>query len=209
MEEMEPVTERMCKYQDCYWIIPCLFKYKEVVEKMETRPDDVFVCSFPKSGTTCDTGDHLANPDNFEHTTELRAIRRGRLGSNGWKYGVKGNARSTLHQPDSLPEGKQRGLDHEGHVRRIGRFLGRELTDEQVEGIVAHTTFDFMKKNDAVSYKRYTENADFTFINKGQCYVLGSVLRARGQCYVLDSYKRYTENTNTSFINKGQCYVLG
>ncbi|XP_014679401.1 PREDICTED: sulfotransferase 1C4-like [Priapulus caudatus] len=58
--------------------------------------------------------------------------------------------------------------DHEGHVRRIGRFLGRELTDEQVEGIVAHTTFDAMKKNDAVSYKRYTDNTSISFINKGQ-----------------------------------------
>jgi hypothetical protein len=38
--------------------------------------------------------------------------------------------------------------------RRVAKFLGKELSDEQVTGLAAHLDFDAMKNNAAVNKER-------------------------------------------------------
>jgi len=63
--------------------------------------------------------------------------------------------------------------DRAAAIRRIAAFLGRPLTDADVEGIVANTSFGAMKKNPSTNFKHWEENGfakeqEGTFMRKGK-----------------------------------------
>lgn len=64
--------------------------------------------------------------------------------------------------------------DLEGAVKKLSKFLGKPLSEEQIQTIVGHCSFDSMKKNVKVNHKwwddiRFTQNNDF--IRKGKFLV--------------------------------------
>ncbi|KAF2886583.1 hypothetical protein ILUMI_19590 [Ignelater luminosus] len=66
--------------------------------------------------------------------------------------------------------------DHPAVIRKVARFLGKELTDEQVGILVKHLSFESMKKNNAVNWEDYVQqlkknnvgNKDDSFIRIGK-----------------------------------------
>jgi len=59
-------------------------------------------------------------------------------------------------------------------VRKVAAFLGRSLTDADVDGIVRCTSFDIMKTNPSTNFHQWHENGfaaedeEGTFMRKGQ-----------------------------------------
>ena len=69
--------------------------------------------------------------------------------------------------------------DRVGTVRKIADFLGKVLTDEQVNKIVEHTSLESMKYNPAVNFAYFeqefdTDKTDGEFINSGKRIELGT-----------------------------------
>uniref|UniRef100_A0A7G3AYZ2 Putative sulfotransferase 1 family member d1 n=1 Tax=Lutzomyia longipalpis TaxID=7200 RepID=A0A7G3AYZ2_LUTLO len=71
--------------------------------------------------------------------------------------------------------------DHPNVIRRVADFLGKSLTDEQVETLADHLTFDKMSKNESVNFeeerktfdkmfnmKHDQKDNDYNFIRKGK-----------------------------------------
>ena len=64
--------------------------------------------------------------------------------------------------------------DHEGGVRRIAEYLGKELTDDQVLSIVEHTGFSAMKGRKGIKQGGHGDDKvapkedDNAFLRKGQ-----------------------------------------
>ncbi|KAF2898588.1 hypothetical protein ILUMI_07589 [Ignelater luminosus] len=66
--------------------------------------------------------------------------------------------------------------DHPAVIRKVAKFLEKELTDEQVEILAKHLSFESMKKNDSVNMGAYVEhlkkknlsNEDGAFIRTGK-----------------------------------------
>ncbi|XP_059622330.1 luciferin sulfotransferase-like [Phlebotomus argentipes] len=68
--------------------------------------------------------------------------------------------------------------DHPSVIRKTAEFLGKSFTDEQIETLAEHLSFDKMIKNDAVNYRKEVnqyhqicntkKDDDFNFIRKGQ-----------------------------------------
>lgn len=66
--------------------------------------------------------------------------------------------------------------DHPSVIRKVAKFLGKELTEEHVEILVKHLSFDSMKKNDSVNMDYYVSklkenhlaNEDGSFIRTGK-----------------------------------------
>ena len=61
-------------------------------------------------------------------------------------------------------------------VRTIAKFLGKDVTDEDVAKICEHCSLKNMKANDKVNmsywrdYKKVNDNSGGGFINKGDVY---------------------------------------
>ena len=61
-------------------------------------------------------------------------------------------------------------IDPAAQIRKVAMFCGKDLTSEQVEAIVKCTSFDAMKKNNAVNYSNsrvVMGNKKFSFMRKG------------------------------------------
>ena len=62
--------------------------------------------------------------------------------------------------------------DKRGTIKKIAEFLGRPLTEEDIDRIVEHTSLQYMKTNDKVNLSyiekyRDTDKSEGAFINKG------------------------------------------
>ena len=62
--------------------------------------------------------------------------------------------------------------DKRGTIEKIAEFLGKSLTDEDVDRIIEHTSLQYMKNNDKVNMSyiekyRETDKTEGAFINKG------------------------------------------
>ncbi len=60
--------------------------------------------------------------------------------------------------------------DLEGSVRKMAKFLQKDLNDEQVAKLVKHLSFDEMKNNKTVNFESVVTDfsADGKFMRKGQ-----------------------------------------
>ena len=63
------------------------------------------------------------------------------------------------------------GKDFRGTVRRIGKYLGKELTEERLDQLEKWCSFETMKANPKVNYNWFKEwgftNQSFAFLRKG------------------------------------------
>ena len=62
--------------------------------------------------------------------------------------------------------------DRRGTIQKIADFLGKSLTDEDIDKILEHTSIENMRKNGAVNMSyiekhRDTDSSEGGFINKG------------------------------------------
>ena len=58
--------------------------------------------------------------------------------------------------------------DQASAVRKVARFLGKELNDEQVRMLVEHLNFENMKINSAVNKEEFSKAGRGSFMRKGQ-----------------------------------------
>ena len=63
--------------------------------------------------------------------------------------------------------------DRRGTITKIADFLGRNLTDEEIDKVMEHTSIENMKKNNAVNLSthekiRKTDKSEGAFINTGK-----------------------------------------
>ena len=63
--------------------------------------------------------------------------------------------------------------DRKGTIKKIADFLGKDLSDDQLEKIVEYTSLENMKKNNSVNFLYFenlypTDKSDGAFINKGK-----------------------------------------
>ena len=66
--------------------------------------------------------------------------------------------------------------DKRGTIKTIAEFLGRSLTEYDVDRIVEHTSLQYMKTNDKVNLSyiekyRETDKSEGAFINKGNGFL--------------------------------------
>ena len=63
-------------------------------------------------------------------------------------------------------------LDLAGNLRRVAKFLGKEITDEQVKILVDHLSFKKMKDNKSVNHEEYKDGKvmkkEGSFLRKGE-----------------------------------------
>ena len=63
-------------------------------------------------------------------------------------------------------------VDLAGNVRRVAKFLGKEITDEQVKILADHLSFKKMKENKSVNHEAYQDGKimkkEGSFIRKGE-----------------------------------------
>lgn len=81
------------------------------------------------------------------------------------------NRRNDGHVLFLTYEGLQK--DFKGEIRKIANFLGKPITDEQVDKIAAHCNFDSMSKNPMTNYSRSgavikVDTVDYGFMRKGK-----------------------------------------
>ena len=62
--------------------------------------------------------------------------------------------------------------DRRGTIKRIADFLGKSLTEDDIDRVMEHTSLENMKKNEAVNFKYQeklhgTDKTDGAFINTG------------------------------------------
>ena len=63
--------------------------------------------------------------------------------------------------------------DRRGTIKKIADFLGKLLTDDDIDNILEHTSLENMRKNEAVNMSyiekhRETDNSEGVFISKGK-----------------------------------------
>ena len=58
--------------------------------------------------------------------------------------------------------------DQEAAIRKVAKFLGKELSEEKIQSLVKHLDFKSMKQNKAVNYEFLAPNPeDGSFMRKG------------------------------------------
>eukprot|EP00112_Aurelia_sp_Birch-Aquarium-sp1_P013282 Seg2813.2 transcript_id=Seg2813.2/GoldUCD/mRNA.D3Y31 product="Sulfotransferase 1C4" protein_id=Seg2813.2/GoldUCD/D3Y31 len=59
--------------------------------------------------------------------------------------------------------------DQDAAIRKVAKFLGKDLSEDKIKSLVQHLDFKCMKQNKAVNYEFLTENPeDGSFMRKGQ-----------------------------------------
>nr|CAH0103320.1 unnamed protein product [Daphnia galeata] len=157
------------------------------------RKDDVWIRTFPRSGTTwtSELTWLIMNDCNFEEANKIPLTIRSpnidtcyatnlqSIASQGFSSTVptlekladlpsprvlKSHLAAYLLPPDLLDACK----DIRKEIRKIGQFLNKQLTDEQIEKLVEHVKVDNFSKNKSVNLTMEIESG---LINEGHSFV--------------------------------------
>ncbi|KAG7268701.1 hypothetical protein CRUP_021384, partial [Coryphaenoides rupestris] len=144
----------------------------------EIRDSDVFVVTYPKSGTIWmqqilrlieAKGDVNSEELNFDQVPWIELIGKGK------EFEAAQSPRMRVtHLPYHLMPrtlSQKRGKDLLTAVRRICSFLGKELTDTQLADVVTHSTFKNMRLIPQANYEMVSDDLlnhhNGTFMRKG------------------------------------------
>ncbi|XP_042313014.1 amine sulfotransferase-like [Sceloporus undulatus] len=175
---MEPSEKYLFKHKTCYFphdlVTP---EYIDSLEDFEIRDSDVFIVTYPKSGTIWTQ--HILSLIYYEshrnHTEDTDLLDRA-----PWlEYNIRKrdyvNRPSprlfTTHLPHNLvPKGLRSGRakDLRSSILKICNFLGKSLTEKEVDNIVVNALFDKMKADPRTN--AMAESSDLLDHSKG-CFL--------------------------------------
>ena len=82
--------------------------------------------------------------------------------------------------------------DQEAAVRKVAKFLGKELSEEKIKSLVQHLDFKSMKQNKAVNYEALIQNPEGgSFMRKGQVGDWKNYFTDEMSARVDDAIKKY------------------
>ncbi|XP_038625310.1 amine sulfotransferase-like isoform X2 [Tachyglossus aculeatus] len=166
-------------------------EFLEIMEDFEIRDNDIFIATYPKSGTvwTQQVIYVYRNPKDvmtsFYHFSKLltklqtsdtmedfmERFLAGDVFANLWFDHIKGWYSHKNNFNILFLSYEEMKKDLRNAVLKISKFLGKKLTDEDVESVVKQATFENMKNDPRANYDAITRELGRTheqdFLRKG------------------------------------------
>ncbi|XP_072277744.1 sulfotransferase 1B1-like isoform X2 [Pyxicephalus adspersus] len=189
----------------------------ERVEEFQARPDDVVISTYPKAGTTwtSEIVDMIycgGDPEKCKRDTIYNRVPYLEFRIPNMPTGVElleGRPSPRLlktHLPIQLmPESfwDKKSKNPKREIRKMLQFLEIKMTDDIVEKIVHHTSFEEMKNNDMVNYKTIAndvlDQTTTTFMRKGLAGDWKNYFTVAQNKTFDEDYKKQMSGTNLHF----------
>ncbi|XP_062393693.1 sulfotransferase family 2, cytosolic sulfotransferase 3 [Sardina pilchardus] len=142
----KPSPRAMVSHMPYHLMPPTFFSSKAKVIYVARNPKDVLVSSFYFH----QMAHFLDDPGTFEEF--LDKFLAGQVLFGKWTDHVKSWRNTNLGDRILYVTYEEMVKDLRGALRRFSKFLGRELTEQSLEQVVSHCTFDSMKTNDMSNF---------------------------------------------------------
>ncbi|XP_010221213.1 PREDICTED: amine sulfotransferase-like [Tinamus guttatus] len=211
---MEPSKDYVFNHKGVYFATKgATPEYIDTLETFEIRDSDVFIVTFPKSGTVWTQNilsliiheGHRNGTENIENMDRMPWL----------EYNVKNMDYTSLPSPrvfaTHLPYyltprdlRNKRARDLRSAVLKICDFLGRKLSEKEVESVVRQATFENMKKDPRANYEKmpgYLKDAKkVNFLRKGTIGDWKNIMTVAQSERVDEVLKKKMENLPIKFI---------
>ncbi|KAG5271613.1 hypothetical protein AALO_G00181980 [Alosa alosa] len=161
----KPSPRAMVSHMPYHLMPPTFFSSKAKVIYVARNPKDVLVSSFYFH----QMARFLDDPGTFEEF--LDKFLAGQVLFGKWTDHVKSWRKNDLGDRILYVTYEEMVKDLRGALARFSKFLGRELTEQSLEQIVSHCTFNTMKTNDMSNFslipQDIMDNKKSAFLRKG------------------------------------------
>ncbi|XP_041964154.1 sulfotransferase 2B1-like isoform X1 [Alosa sapidissima] len=161
----KPSPRAMVSHMPYHLMPPTFFSSKAKVIYVARNPKDVLVSSFYFH----QMARFLDDPGTFEEF--LDKFLAGQVLFGKWTDHVKSWRKNDLGDRILYVTYEEMVKDLRGALTRFSKFLGRELTEQSLEQIVSHCTFNTMKTNDMSNFslipQDIMDNKKSAFLRKG------------------------------------------
>ncbi|XP_076136867.1 sulfotransferase 2B1-like isoform X2 [Alosa pseudoharengus] len=161
----KPSPRAMVSHMPYHLMPPTFFSSKAKVIYVARNPKDVLVSSFYFH----QMARFLDDPGTFQEF--LDKFLAGQVLFGKWTDHVKSWRKNDLGDRILYVTYEEMVKDLRGALTRFSKFLGRELTEQSLEQIVSHCTFNTMKTNDMSNFslipQDIMDNKKSAFLRKG------------------------------------------